>query len=142
MYYEQIVQDCLPLKYYSKILFLFVMYWDILPGSGCQWRPFERPIQEGSRIEQGRQFSLSSTWHWFWRYSPTEDKWYLLLNISIWLMILEGMYYEQIVQDCLPLKYYSKILFLFQLIDWLVFNANFSNISAISWREQIVLLSL
>lgn len=30
----------------------------------------------------------------------------------------EGMYYEQIVQDCLPLKYYSKILFLFQLIDW------------------------
>ena len=29
----------------------------------------------------------------------------------------EGMYYEQIVQDCLPLKYYSKILFLFHLID-------------------------
>jgi len=22
------------------------------------------------------------------------------------------------------------------LIDWLVFNANFSNISAVSWREQ------
>ena len=27
------------------------------------------------------------------------------------------------------------------LIDWLVFNANISNISAISWREQIVLLT-
>ena len=24
------------------------------------------------------------------------------------------------------------------MIDWLVFSANFSSISAISWREQIV----
>jgi hypothetical protein len=28
------------------------------------------------------------------------------------------------------------------MIDWLVFNANISNISAISWREQILLLNL
>ena len=27
------------------------------------------------------------------------------------------------------------------LIDWLVFNANFSNISAISWHKQILLLT-
>ena len=27
------------------------------------------------------------------------------------------------------------------LIDWLVFNANFSNNSAISWHEQIFLLT-
>jgi hypothetical protein len=25
------------------------------------------------------------------------------------------------------------------MIDWLVFNANFSNISAISWSEQILI---
>ena len=27
------------------------------------------------------------------------------------------------------------------MIDWFVFNANFSNISVISWREQILLLT-
>jgi hypothetical protein len=32
-------------------------------------------------------------------------------------------------------KHYRK------LIDWLMFNANFSDISVISWREQILLLN-
>ena len=31
---------------------------------------------------------------------------------------------------------------LYYMIDWLVFNANFSNISAISWREQITYKAL
>jgi hypothetical protein len=29
-------------------------------------------------------------------------------------------------------------VFIIIMIDWLVFNANFSNISTISWREQII----
>ena len=28
------------------------------------------------------------------------------------------------------------------LIDWLMFNANFSSISALSWREQILFIYL
>jgi hypothetical protein len=29
-----------------------------------------------------------------------------------------------------------------EVIDWLVFNANFSSISAISWHEQILFINL
>ena len=40
--------------------------------------------------------------------------------------------------------YLCKVIhfIIYFIIDWLVFNANFSSISAISWREQIVFINL
>jgi hypothetical protein len=55
------------------------------------------------------------------------------------------LHVNDVHMDCtLSLKpincFYKNWRYAHELIDWLVFYANFSNISAISWRDQMLLL--